>query len=85
MTNLPCPQNDQQVKMTALSDTRTVPKCLIKNILPFKSQKQGHYVAYVRVSQNWYQCDDERITPFGNNTPAPTRNAYLLLLKLADD
>ena len=48
-------------------------------------QKQGHYVAYVRVSQNWYQCDDERITPFGNNTPAPIRNAYLLLLKLADD
>ena len=37
--DLPCPQNDRQVKMTALSDARTVPKCLIKNTVPFKSQK----------------------------------------------
>jgi len=47
--------------------------------------KQGHYIAYVRLSHNWYQCDDLRITALGNNTPAPIRNSYLLLLKLAEN
>ena len=41
MADLPCLQNDQQIKVTALSDARTVPKCLIKNIQPFKSQKKA--------------------------------------------
>ena len=47
--------------------------------------KQGHYIAYVRSSHNWYQCNDDRITPLGNVTPDPIRNSYLLLLKLAED
>ena len=47
--------------------------------------QQGHYIAYVRLSHNWYQCNDTQIIPLGNNTPAPTRNSYLVLLKLAEE
>ncbi len=43
---------------------------------------QGHYVAYVRLDNSWYLCNDERITALGIETGDPTRNAYLILLKL---
>ena len=46
---------------------------------------QGHYIAYVKQNGNWLQCNDDRITPLGPNTSDPTRNAYLLILKHADD
>ena len=48
MADLPCPKNDRGVKMTALSDARTVPKDLIKNVVPFKSQEKGPYVTMTR-------------------------------------
>ena len=37
--------------MDALSETIIVPKCLIKNIVYFKSQKLGHYMEMTRQNQ----------------------------------
>ena len=34
--------------MDALSETRIVPKCLIKTTVYFKSQKLGHYMEMTR-------------------------------------
>ena len=48
MAHLSRPKNDRGVKMTAMSDVRTVPKDLIKNVVPFKSQEMGHYVTMTR-------------------------------------
>lgn len=42
----------------------------------------GHYISYVNCGNIWYECNDERITPLGAETEAPTRKAYILLLKL---
>ena len=38
-------------EMDALSDSRTVPKCLIKTIAHFKLQKMGHSMEMTRQNQ----------------------------------
>ena len=51
--------------MDALSETRIVPKCLIKTIVYFKSQKLGHYTEMTHQTQSVflyapiykYRCD----------------------------
>ena len=44
---------------------------------------QGHYISYIFKDQNWYKCDDHRITPIGVDSDDPTTHAYVILLKLA--
>ena len=56
---------DRGDEITTLSDARFVPKCLIKNVVPCKSQKLGHYVEMTRQNMQVflhapfykYQCD----------------------------
>ena len=43
----------------------------------------GHYVAYLHKENNWFYCNDSRITPLDGDSNQPTRHGYLLLLKLA--
>ena len=43
--------------MDTLSDnTRIIPKCLIKTIVHFKSQKMGHYMEMTRQNQQVFLC-----------------------------
>ncbi len=40
----------------------------------------GHYVAYVRVAQRWYRCDDSRVG-FAADRQFIDSNAYLLFYR----
>ena len=46
--------------------------------------QSGHYISYVNRDNIWYECNDERITPLGPESEAPTRKAYILLLKMKE-
>jgi len=45
---------------------------------------QGHYIAHICHQNQWFRCDDERITPLGNTSNEPTINAYIILLQLTN-
>ena len=45
---------------------------------------QGHYIAHIFHQNQWFRCDDERVTPLGNSSNDPTINAYIMLLQLTN-
>ena len=48
-----------------------------------KEMKSGHYISYIKRNNNWFLCDDTKITPLANDNTSPTKNSYIILLKEA--
>ena len=43
--------------------------------------ESGHYICYIKQNNDWYVCDDTHIGKITNDNDAPTKSAYMILLK----